>query len=322
MLCYNIAISEAVVVGLVSVRWFAGLRPRVRIVAAAVALAAVGGPVAADDPSGTLAFVSDRSGQDEIYIRDLASGVERRITENAGPDRAPSWSPDGRWIAFNSRRPPHEDPEIYIIRPDKLTLRRLTRNPAEDQRPAFTADGKTIVFQRGDFTAGFGLWSVRVDDRTETQLTKPDRAGSFDAAPDPSPVNGTTVLQTNRRVGSLFPFRLARLAEGRRQPHDFGPAAPASIDGPRWSPDGRQIAFAAGGDLYVFTPSSNRLKRATRGKASDLSPDWSPDGAMLVFQSDRRVVTGGIHVVHLDSGAIRFIGEGRTPVWTGRVHAE
>ncbi len=290
--------------------------------AVAVALAAAGGPVAADDPSGTLAFVSDRSGQDEIYIRDLASGVERRITENAGPDRAPSWSPDGRWIAFNSRRPPHEDPEIYIIRPDKLTLRRLTRNPAEDQRPAFTADGKTIVFQRGDFTAGFGLWSVRVDDRTETQLTKPDRAGSFDAAPDPSPVNGTTVLQTNRRVGSLFPFRLARLAEGRRQPHDFGPAAPASIDGPRWSPDGRQIAFAAGGDLYVFTPSSNRLKRATRGKASDLSPDWSPDGAMLVFQSDRRVATGGIHVVHLDSGAIRFIGEGRTPVWTGRVHAE
>lgn len=311
----------------VSIRWFDGLsRPGVRRAAATLALALATLPARAADPSdtlaGTLAFVSDRGGQDEIYIRDLATGTERRITENEGPDRAPSWSPDGRWIAFNSRRPPHEDPEIYIVRPDKLKPRRLTRNPAEDQRPAFTADGKTIVFQRGDFTAGFGIWSVGVEDRAETQLTKPDRANSFDAAPDPSPLDGTIVLQTNRRVGALFPFRLARLAEGRKQPHDFGPAAPASIDGPRWSPDGRRIAFAAGGDLYVFTPSAKRLKRVTSGKASDLSPDWSPDGGRLVFQSDRRIKTGGIHVVDLDSGAIRFVGEGRTPVWTKRSHAE
>lgn len=311
----------------VSIRWFDGLsRSGVRRAAATLALALATLPARAADPSdtlaGTLAFVSDRGGQDEIYIRDLVTGTERRITENEGPDRAPSWSPDGRWIAFNSRRPPHEDPEIYIVRPDKLKPRRLTRNPAEDQRPAFTADGKTIVFQRGDFIAGFGIWSVGVEDRAETQLTKPDRANSFDAAPDPSPLDGTIVLQTNRRVGALFPFRLARLAEGRKQPHDFGPAAPASIDGPRWSPDGRRIAFAAGGDLYVFTPSAKRLKRVTSGKASDLSPDWSPDGGRLVFQSDRRIKTGGIHVVDLDSGAIRFVGEGRTPVWTKRSHAE
>lgn len=295
---------------------------RVSVVAALVAitgpLGVAAGPAMAAELTGTLAFVSDRDGQDEIYVRDLATGAERRITDNEGPDRAPSWSPDGRWIAFNSRRPPHEDPEIYIVRLDRPKPHRLTRDPAEDQRPAFTADGKTIVFQRGDFTAGFGLWSVRVADRVETQLTKPDRAGSFDAAPDPSPVSGTIVLQTNRRVGALFPFRLARLAEGRSQPHDLGSALAASIDGPRWSPDGRRIAFAAGGDLYVFTPSSQRLKRVTRGAASDLSPDWSPDGRLLVFQSDRRVETGGIHVLDLDTGAVRFVFAGRTPVWTAR----
>lgn len=306
------------VIGFVLLRWLGGLGPRARMVVAAVALTAVGGAAMAADLSGTLAFVSDRDGQDEIYVHDLATGAERRVTENEGPDRAPSWSPDGRWIAFNSRRPPHEDPEIYIVRPDKLKPRRLTRNPLEDQRPAFTADGRTVVFQRGDFTAGFGIWSVRVDDRSETQLTKPDSAGSFDAAPDPSPANDTIVLQTNRRVGSLFPFRLARLAKGRRQPHDFGPAAPASIDGPRWSPDGRHVAFAAGGDLYLYTPSAKRLKRVTRGKASDLSPDWSPDGRMLVFQSDRRIATGGIHVLDLATRSVRFVGAGRTPVWTQR----
>lgn len=308
-------------VSLVSVRWFGGLGRRVRMVAAAVALIGAAGPAAAAGPdilSGTLAFVSDRDGQDEIYVRDLATGTERRITENDGPDRAPSWSPDGRFIAFNSRRPPHEDPEIYIVRPDRPKPRRLTRNPAEDQRPAFTADGRTVVFQRGDFTTGFGLWSVRIEDRAETQLTKPDRAGSFDAAPDPSPVSGTIVLQTNRRVGALFPFRLARLAAGRSQPDDLGPALPASIDGPRWSPDGRHVAFAAGGDLYLYTPSAKRLKRVTSGKASDLSPDWSPDGRMLVFQSDRRAATGGIHVLDLATRKVRFVGEGRTPVWTAR----
>lgn len=119
MLYYNIAVSEAVVVGQesagqISVGWFPGLvGSRRRRVAVALASMVAAGPAVAADPAGpsadTPAFVSDRSGRDELPARDLASGAERRITDYAAPDRARSRSPDGR-------RPPHQQPEADIGR--------------------------------------------------------------------------------------------------------------------------------------------------------------------------------------------------------------
>jgi Tol biopolymer transport system component len=60
---------------------------------------------------------------------------------------------------------------------------------------------------------------------------------------------------------------------------------------PTWSPDGRQLAFAAmrGGatDLYVFDIDAGSLRRLTRDAFADLQPAWSPDGRTLAFTTDR-----------------------------------
>lgn len=307
------------------------IRKRLLLVAVLAVLPALGqtafaGPrteaatEAAKPWTGTIAFVSDRVGQDEIYLLDLETRRVRRLTRNEGPDRAPAWSPDGRWLAFNSRRRAHGDqPDIYAKRPDTGRLLRLTADPLEEHRPAWTRDGEAVVFQRGTFEQGFGLWRVAVRGRATKALTRPDRAHSIDAAADPSPISGDIVLQTNRGAGAVFPFHLAILKSGQTTPRAFGPRVSGSVDGPRWSPDGRSLAFAADGDLFVYRLTGRRLIRVTKDRASDLAPDWSPDGRALVFQSDRRVTSGGMHLVELDSGRIRFLGEGRTPVWTARV---
>ena len=85
-----------------------------------------------------MVFVSTRgSGTTDIWILDLATKVARNITSAAGGDFRPSWSPNGRWIAFSSdrgtaiERHPLEwehlhRTSIYLVQPNGQALRRLT----------------------------------------------------------------------------------------------------------------------------------------------------------------------------------------------------
>ena len=47
-----------------------------------------------------LAFVSERDGNRQIYVMDADGGKQRNLTNNPSSDRDPSWSPDGKYIAF------------------------------------------------------------------------------------------------------------------------------------------------------------------------------------------------------------------------------
>ena len=55
------------------------------------------------DAQAQIAFVSDRDGNSEIYVMDANGKNQRRLTNNPASDYSPSWSPDGKRIAFVSR---------------------------------------------------------------------------------------------------------------------------------------------------------------------------------------------------------------------------
>ena len=71
------------------------------------------------------------------------SGVTR-LTGNDAVDGSPSWSPDGRRIAFDSTRDGNR--EIYVMNADGSGVTRLTHNPADDGYPAWSPDGRHIAF--------------------------------------------------------------------------------------------------------------------------------------------------------------------------------
>lgn len=295
------------------------------VAAAAAGLALTAGACAPAPPAppvdldGTIVFVSERTGDDELYAMDGdGTGVER-LTVNPGPDRAPTWDPTGEELVFNSRRAPHDtQPELYRLDFAERSTTRITDDPLEDQRGTFTPDGSAVVFQRGNFATGFGLW--RHDLATGDEQLLVSWPGKIAAAPSISPDGSTLVFQSNHESTGIFPFRLYTLDLATLEVEAFFHAATGSDDGPRWSPDGSAVAFSSSrsgtSSLYVADVASGTLRQVTDDEGSDISPSWSPEGDRLVFQSDRVLEDGGVHVVDLRSGRLSYRGEGRTPVWS------
>ncbi|MGH7319126.1 MAG: hypothetical protein ACRELA_05810, partial [Candidatus Rokuibacteriota bacterium] len=93
-----------------------------------------------------VAFVSDRDGQMEIYLLDVETGGERRLTDHPETDMDPAFSPDGSLIAFTSDRGGRL--EIYEMNLDGSGLRRLTEARGFDIQPVYSPDGRWIAFER------------------------------------------------------------------------------------------------------------------------------------------------------------------------------
>lgn len=106
-------------------------------------------------PDGKLlAYVGAESVGDDIWGRlDLytipaAGGKDVRLTNTPQPDDGPEYSPDGKWIYFNSelnaRKPGHA--QIYRMRPDGTGVEQLTHDERVNWFPHISPDGKWIVY--------------------------------------------------------------------------------------------------------------------------------------------------------------------------------
>ena len=103
-----------------------------------------------------IAFTKPSNGAAEVFVADLDTTTAMptfkslvQVTANAVADFAPCWSPDGKWIAFQSARNGALD--IYRMNStlgesDTANLIRLTTNPANDRNPAWSPDGTMIAF--------------------------------------------------------------------------------------------------------------------------------------------------------------------------------
>ncbi len=93
--------------------------------------------------SQMIAFVSDREGNEDIYIADDNGENRQRLTRDIGNDYHPAWSPDGRYIAFISDRQGRED--LYVIDTQGNNLRLIETCSDNDQdQPYWSDDGKTV----------------------------------------------------------------------------------------------------------------------------------------------------------------------------------
>jgi TolB protein len=88
-------------------------------------------------PQGLIVTYSGKSWKRELYVMNSDGSNQRQISPSGGNSQGPSFSPDGKWIAFTSYFDKYEvnGCEIYIMRVDGTDLRRLTDNDYCDYQP-------------------------------------------------------------------------------------------------------------------------------------------------------------------------------------------
>lgn len=135
-------------------------------------------------------YVSNRSGNFEIYTCNIDGTNETRLTTTDGDEANPIWCPDGQNILFSrSDDKSMKGYEIYRIKIDGTELTRLTNNDSYDSYPKLSPDGKQIAFTSDLSAPGhYEVYIMNYDGTDIRRLTvNPERKTAIN--PDWRPAN-------------------------------------------------------------------------------------------------------------------------------------
>lgn len=238
----------------------------------------------------------------ELWVTRVSGGESRQVTDGSSLDASPTWSRDSRALYFVSDRGGTRDlwrislgesgwPEgtpAQVTAGMELTdaalgpggerlaytkgrlVRNVFRAPVLGDRPATWTDVIQLTFEDADFES--------LDVRADGQIVvSSDRSGNWD----------------------LFLL-----------PRDGGPLRPLTADpgldaGPRWSPDGMQLAFYSNRSghrqVWVMPPDGGPPRQLTHEDSERWYPAWSPTGKQIAAEGE------GIFVVTVQDGSARRV---------------
>lgn len=120
-----------------------------------------------------MAFVSDRSGSPQIYIMSADGTNLRRMTtaQQGGDASAPSWSPNGLFIAFHWRVSETGTYDIYIMEIATGRIIQLTHDAGRNEHPTWSPDGRHLAFE-STRSGSRQIWTMLANGLDPKQLTK------------------------------------------------------------------------------------------------------------------------------------------------------
>lgn len=229
-----------------------------------------------------------------IFLMVIAYGWHARASEAEGPppailqltnDRAvtvrPSWSPDNRFIAYQTDRD-SDTYHIYVMDVDGKNSRALTKGSSDDRHPVWTPDGKSILFDSFDGKSR-EIWMVNVSNGSLKQLT---HLGGLSNFPSVSPDQQRMAFyvyqdyELNIWTGKIDGTDLKPLTTGLASAKNNQCTFACHYVG--WSPDGRTLAYSAGElDAIFILPSEGGTPKAVVDDGEDNHFPWFlPDGRL------------------------------------------
>jgi dipeptidyl aminopeptidase/acylaminoacyl peptidase len=259
----------------------------------------VGAPAAS--PDGTLVAYTvstwdaeeNRSNSD-VFVVPAAGGPPRRLTTSKASDTSVAWSPDGRRLAFVSKRDGDAAAQLYVIPLDGGEAERLTDRPTAVSNPKWLPDGKRIAFVstvvKGAESAEEAKKALEAREKAKVKARVSenrlyrfwDRWLTDEEYPHLFVVDLATRAVTDLLPGST---RLFDLQDGS-----------GSFD---VSPDGATLVFSANSteppyrtlnrDLFAVSTSGGPVRNLTADNpADDGDPVFSPDGTLVAYGAERK----------------------------------
>ena len=290
-------------------RLFCGL---LLVMIAATPLMAAGRPMTIDDllavkgvsdpqisPDGSLVVyvVSeiDRAAgktNTSLWLVPCSGGRTKRLTTTAGTNNHPRFSPDGKMIAFVSSR--GGSPQVWLLPIDGGEPHQLTHLPIGVSGPIWSPQGDKIAFTASVYPGQTADQTAAKDKEKESSKTKV-------RAYDRLMIRHWNEWDEGKR-SHLF-VADAQTGESRDlTPQLEGNTPPAPFGGSSdyaWSPDGKELAFAAepvqdaawstNTDVWTVAVTGGEPRNVTAAnKGADAQPAYSPDGRWLAYLSQAR----------------------------------
>lgn len=241
----------------------------------------------------------------DIWLVPMGGGEPRQVTRSPRHDRHPTWSPDSKWIAFESNR--DGEFQVYVLPLEGGEAKRITTLSTEASQPVWSPDGKHIAFVSAVFP--------EFSDKPFSEADRLNREKS--EARDKSKVKGRVITRLlYRHWDSWVDDKRQHLfvvpMEGggtRGEPKNLTPgdrdAVPTSStfsvgDEFGFSPDGKELAYTAtptpareeawstNHDLWVVDIASGARRALTTNPAADGCPRYSPDGKYIAYRAQAR----------------------------------
>ena len=263
--------------------------------------------------SSRLAFVSNRSGSKEIWTSSFDGSKELAITRNRSINLSPAWSPDGNRVVFTSYVRNHPDlyfydrkmdkffrvsdrsginvggvwsphgrvmaatlsseggnPDVYLMGEDGKGAKRLTNHFASDVSPTWSPDAQKIAFV-SDRGGTPNVYVMGVDGADPKRITfEGNGAGKDNQSPSWSPRGDRIAFQS--RVGGAW--QILTMKPDGSEVRILTSAG--NNEDPTWSPDGRMIAFAHDGKLWVMEADGSNARQISSGTGQFSNISWSP----------------------------------------------
>ncbi|MBN2863023.1 MAG: PD40 domain-containing protein [Bacteroidales bacterium] len=225
----------------------------------------------------------------DIWISDFEGQKVMRLTSTPAVESNPHFSPDGRWIAFNSNRSGNQ--AVYIVSTEGGTPKRLTWHPSPVSVCGWSPDGKNVLYAttRDNAPTSFSrLWTVSPEGGPSSMLTLQWAvSGSF------SPDGNQIVIDRVQRWDSEWRHyrggqNTALVILDLKDNSEILLPNESTIDiQPLWS--GNTIYFLSDRDrtsnIWSYSPGSGELKQITRFTGSDIK--WlNGAGNKLAYERD------------------------------------
>jgi Tol biopolymer transport system component len=250
-------------------------------------------------PQGDRIALGIDLGMNDIWVLDGARGVKTRLTFGPVQNNTPVWSPDGKWIAYNSDRNGHST--IYRKPSDGSGAEELLLTDDQVTIPSdWSGDGKTLFYDRGPI-GNSEVWALPLDGDRKPRQVVARTPSSFTSQGSLSP-DGRWLAYTSSESGTMEIYVVAfGGGQGKWQ------VSTNEGSNPRWSWDGKELYYFAIANRAVTAVPVKEVGGALQFGAAQvlaISPasqqgfyDVSPDGKKILLDLVSQQVNQSVTVI-------------------------